>query len=382
MKHKLTVLYITLASTNFDGATYSLFDLIKSVDDYINPIVLVRSKGCVYEFFVANGIKCIVHNFEDTIISNPKRFRTYIKNALIYIPKLWRYYIKNNRCIKEVCTQLKGTHIDIVHTNNTAVTVGYKIAQALTAKHIWHLRGYLDLDFGWKPFFGWKQLKSIISKSDAVIGITNSVLMHFMDTKNEKTFAIFDAVRSKHEICCYPKERYFLFCSVFLTKKKGFEIALRAFADSKTYEFGYRLRVIGIPINNDFSEINTFLHNLGISEYVDFIGHTTDVKAHMSHATALLMCSDNEGLGRVSIEAMFYGCPVIARNSGGSKEFIIHNKTGFLFETVKDCSLLLRHLTNSQSHHIIETAQDYVSENFSIENYGLKISNIYKSLTN
>lgn len=382
MKEKITVLYITLASTNFDGATYSLFDLIKSVQKYVNPVVLLRSEGCVYDFFTQNGIRCIVCDFEDTIISKPVRIRTYVKNALFYLPKLWRLYCKNRKCIKTVCEILKGTKIDIVHTNNTAVTVGYEMAEVLGAKHVWHLRGYLDKDFGWKPIIGWTGLQNRISKSDAVIGITNSVLKHFDADRNENASAIFDAVRSKNDVCFAPKEKYFLFCSVFLTKRKGINIALQAFAESEVYKSGYRLRVIGAPVNNDFSEINKLVDNLGIGEYVDFVGQTDDVKTHMLHAQALLMCSENEGLGRVSVEAMFYGCPVIARNSGGSKEFIFQNETGYLFDTTNECVQIMKGIIKSDANVLIDRAHKYVSENFSIENYGSRIINIYTSILN
>ena len=51
----ITVLYVTFASENFDGATYSLMDLIKSVQENVYPIVMVREKGCVYDFFTNIG---------------------------------------------------------------------------------------------------------------------------------------------------------------------------------------------------------------------------------------------------------------------------------------------------------------------------------------
>jgi len=46
-----------------------------------------------------------------------------------------------------------------------------------------------------------------------------------------------------------------------------------------------------------------------------------------------------EAFGRVSIEAQSMGKPIIASNIGGSKETIINDKTGFLFEAGKPASL-------------------------------------------
>ena len=53
----INVLYVTFASKNFDGATYSLMDLIKSVRGYVHPIVMVGTEGCVYDYFTANGVE-------------------------------------------------------------------------------------------------------------------------------------------------------------------------------------------------------------------------------------------------------------------------------------------------------------------------------------
>ena len=52
----IIVLYVTFASNNFDGATYSLIDLINSVKYEVKPIVLLASKGCVYDYFTELGI--------------------------------------------------------------------------------------------------------------------------------------------------------------------------------------------------------------------------------------------------------------------------------------------------------------------------------------
>ena len=55
-----------------------------------------------------------------------------------------------------------------------------------------------------------------------------------------------------------------------------------------------------------------------------------------------------EAFGRVSIEAQSMKKPIIASNIGGSKETIVNDKTGFLFETEKPGELCKK---------IIETLQ-------------------------
>lgn len=374
----INVLYVTFASRNFDGATYSLMDLIQSVKEYVHPIVLLRSKGCVYDYFSKNNIECIICDFEENLCGKPQKFHQYIKYIIRYIPKYFRYIVKNRKCVKYVINQLNDRDIQIVHTNNSVLTIGYYIAQRMHAKHVWHLRGFMDLDFGWMPFMGWKDLKQKVANSSAAIGITKAVLEHYINPDRENAYAIFDAVRSEQSICYDPiKEKYFLFCSVFLTKRKGCEFAIKAFALSNLASQGYRLRIIGIANKKYENKLRQMTIESGISDAIDFIGSTNDVKNHMQKATALLMCSENEGLGRVSIEAMFYGCLVIGRNSGGTKEFIINNKTGFLFNNINECSFAMQETVKNDVTAIILNAQNFAKNNFSIENYGEKILKIY-----
>ena len=81
------------------------------------------------------------------------------------------------------------------------MSVGYGIAQILHAKCVWHLRGFMDLDFGWMPLKGWKKYKGMVSKADAVIGVTKTVLEHYIPLENKNAYAIPYSGRSKDDTC-------------------------------------------------------------------------------------------------------------------------------------------------------------------------------------
>lgn len=130
----INVLYVTFASKNFDGATYSLMDLIKSVRGYVHPIVMVGTEGCVYDYFTANGVECIVCDFKEDLVGKPVKLYQHIKYWLKYIPNHLTFYRKNRKCAETVAQILKGRKIDIVHINNTVMSVGYEIARSLTQR--------------------------------------------------------------------------------------------------------------------------------------------------------------------------------------------------------------------------------------------------------
>ncbi len=379
----INVLYVTFASKNFDGATYSLMDLIRSVREYVNPIVMVQTKGCVYDYFTSNGVECIVCDFKEDLVSKPVKLHQYIKYALKYIPNHLMFYRKNRKCAETVAQILKGKKIDIVHINNTVMSVGCDIAQALDAKCVWHLRGFMDLAFGWMPLRGWDKYRHLVKHTDAVIGITQTVLEHYVPLDSKNAYVISDAVRSMDDICLVmPKEKYFLFCAGFLTEQKGCSFAISAFAKSGLATKGYKLKIIGEAHPKYMVKLNQIVSNTGISDAVEFLGRTDKVKEYMSCATAFLMCSENEGLGRVSVEAMFYGCLVIGRNSGGTKDFVFDGKTGFLFNNMDGCVATMQKATQADHQDIILYAQQFARENFSIENYGAKILKVYGKVLN
>jgi len=377
----INVLYINYAYKNFDGATYSLMDLIQSVKNKVHPIVLIRKKGCVQDFFISNGIECIICDFEENIYSKPKSKIALIKLIIKYVPWLIRFFIKNKLCVYRVTKILKDRNVKIVHTNNSVLTIGCDMSKKLDAKHVWHFRGFMDLDFGWKTLLGRKNLIKKIRNTDAVIGITKTVLEHFIPIDSKNAYVLYNAVRSMNDVCLsFPKEKYVLFCAAQLSSTKGIEVAIKAFALSKLSMMGYRLRVVG-SYNNSFKQtLDQLCYEYGINKCVDFVGPTKNVKSHMEKATAFLMCSQNEGMGRVTVEAMFYGCLVIGRNSGGTKEIIEDGNTGLLFNNISECAILMRKAVLNDYSHIINNAQRYACKNFTKEKYGECLMKIYNSI--
>lgn len=370
-----------MASHNFDGATYSLMDLIQSVKSDVNPIVLVPQKGIVQDYFLQHGIECIASDFKPDLCTNPKSFKQYIGYFLRYFKLHWGLHRSNIKCAQELANLLGDRKIDIVHINSTVLTVGYGIAKMLGCKLVWHLRGFIDLDFGWKPISGWHKYKKMISDADATICITNSVLAHFQPATSINGNSIFDAVRSKNDVSeIKAKEKYFLFCAGTLVPAKQCDLAIRAFAKTKLTQQGYRLKIVGRKCGKHGIQLEKLVDVAKLRDYVDFIPFTEDVRSQMEHATAFLMCSKYEGLGRVTVESMFYGCPVIGRNSGGTADIITDNVTGYLFNDENELAEKMQYVAMHDCSELIKTAQMFAVENFAIEDYGAKIMKIYNKV--
>jgi N-acetyl-alpha-D-glucosaminyl L-malate synthase BshA len=70
--------------------------------------------------------------------------------------------------------------------------------------------------------------------------------------------------------------------------------------------------------------------SLGVAARVKFLGNQMDVPALMGCGDVLLFPSEVESFGLAPLEAMACEMPVIASDSGGIPEVVIHGETGYL----------------------------------------------------
>ncbi len=109
-----------------------------------------------------------------------------------------------------------------------------------------------------------------------------------------------------------------------LARAKRFDIAIQA-----CNQLGVKLKIFG----RDFSGVSDDLKKLAGST-IEFLGEIDNqTRAGLyQHAQAFIFSADQEDFGMVPVEAMSYGCPVIAYRSGGVTETVIENKTGVFFD--------------------------------------------------
>lgn len=373
---KINVLFISNDWEVAAGAARSLADMIISLKNYVNAYVLVKYPGQVSAYYESLGIKCVYCCFIDILTSDEEGFIRYIR----FPQRVMSFCKWNYICQQYVKTEFSNFHIDIVHSNSSAMTIGVELSRLLHVKHVWHIREFLDIDYHTHPLFGFNSLRKSINNADARIVISNAVKIHWR-LKDSNTFVIPNAVRSKSEISYIPvKDKYILTCSASLSETKGSSFAIKAFAKSGLAEKGYTLKMIGSIVTDEYKDhILNLINEEGVGGKVELLGYKNDIKEYFEHATAFLMTSENEALGRVTIEAMFYGCPVVARNSGGTKEFVKNGETGYVFNDLDECARLINDSTEFDER-IILNAQSLAMDNFSIENYPDKILRVYRHL--
>jgi glycosyltransferase involved in cell wall biosynthesis len=79
-------------------------------------------------------------------------------------------------------------------------------------------------------------------------------------------------------------------------------------------------------------ELNTYTHELGISNSVVFTGYTKDTCTYYQMSDICVSSSRSEGLPFNIMEAMSIGLPIVASNVKGHTDLVGQNENGLLFE--------------------------------------------------
>lgn len=95
--------------------------------------------------------------------------------------------------------------------------------------------------------------------------------------------------------------------------------------------FRNQLHIVGSGEAAYEREIQALAKRLSVEKDVIFEGFRTDALEALAAADDCLVCSRREAFGRVAIEAMLVGTPVVATDSGGIPEIIEDGVSGMLY---------------------------------------------------
>jgi glycosyltransferase involved in cell wall biosynthesis len=113
------------------------------------------------------------------------------------------------------------------------------------------------------------------------------------------------------------------------------EDAIRAIGTLAEWGIATELVIVGGDDPSCRRRLEETVSRMGLRERVTFVGQVPNALPFIASADALLMCSRCEAFGRVTIEGMLAGKPVIGARSGATEELIQDGRTGLLY-TVGD----------------------------------------------
>ena len=373
--------------TALEGSTYSLFQLIRGLKEKgVECMVIATRKGYYCEIMEQEGIPYQIIRYRNSLLPSFKTFR----DKLLFIPLLI-LLLENYLNYPKLKDAIKKFNPDIIHTNVSPITIGYRVAKELKIPHVWHIREYLDKDFKIKPFPSMNSLKNKLKNSYS-IAITKDVKNHF--ELDDKCRAIYDGVYNQRELSFLEeKKKYFLFVGFLMECKGVFDLIFSYIDYCNEVEEPYDLYLIGGYTETTYDTISSYIQSTKAETHVKILGkqNIETVKKYMQEAQCMFVPSHFEGFGRITAEAMFNGCLVAGRNTGGTKEqfdnglLLCAEEIALRFDNNRQMTQIMCDLSNQDIktyYPMIFRSQTVVSKLYSIETNVNEVLKFYNFITN
>jgi len=122
------------------------------------------------------------------------------------------------------------------------------------------------------------------------------------------------------------------------------------------------------------------------SEYVDYLGETSDVKTFLKRCNVFVLASYHEGMPRTVLEAMAIGRPIITTDVAGCRETVINGKNGFLVEKGSVGQLVAKMTWFIENQDEIKSmsrkSRELAEEKFDVNKVNSKLLNILEIVKN
>ncbi len=157
-----------------------------------------------------------------------------------------------------------------------------------------------------------------------------------------------------------------------LTRQKGFDLLVRAFAQVVERRPDWQLRIFGDGSEQD--ALQRLIGELGLDRSVFLMGRTSHVSDELARGSVYALSSRFEGFGMVIIEAMSAGLPVVSFDCPrGPGDIITHGEDGLLVPPEDVGALatgLLKLMEDDERRRTMAAAARRTAEVYAMERVG------------
>lgn len=225
---------------------------------------------------------------------------------------------------------------DAVCTNTICTHLGVVSAKFCHKKHLLFVHEFGEEDHGFKLMISTSRAYNWLYKnSEKIVLNSNAIKQKWVNIvkQTSKLEVLYNCFNSKnntipHEPQLKPESHKFLMLGQ-ISEAKGHHLAIEAL-ESLSEKYGnIEMDIIGSKVDEGYYQglqmrIASSKAKINLKEPV------ANPFLIFKNYTSMLMCSRMEAFGRVTVEALSCGLPVIGINSGGTPEIIENDVNGFL----------------------------------------------------
>lgn len=308
------VMYVSDQS-GFSGAEESLCQMVGKLSvDLVEKYALVGARGKFSRRLEESGV---------TVISDDRGFSEPSYSSVMFVSSV-----------------LRDVRPDIVHLNSPQGLPVVAVAKAFGASIVQHVRNSRM-----------EAYEPTIVAADAIIAVSRYVAKRLdrFPIDQSKVSVIYDEVDCSRyvmrEIASRPPldatSARSILCIARLAREKRHDILLKSFAKVLDAVPGAKLLLKGEAFGHDeYAEsVWRLADELRIGDKIEWIPFCEDLRFLILRSDVLVLCSDEEALGRCVVEAMALGVPVVVTNGGGTHELVRNGHCGVVAEAGDATSL-------------------------------------------
>jgi glycosyltransferase involved in cell wall biosynthesis len=237
---------------------------------------------------------------------------------------------------RELARIVQETDAEVVVSNTLSVWAGALAARRARRPHVWFLHEFGREDHDMRFHYG-SRASLAFMRRNARLFLVNSSALH---THWARSFgdAKLRHVRYAVEVPPQPSTRSTaggplrLVLAGARKRSKGQQDAVAAVNQLVAEGLDVELDLIGAQVDAGFDEALRASASKRALDRIRFMDFQEDPFQLVADADVSIMCSRSEALGRVTIEAMKLGKPVVGAAAGATPELIRHGWNGFLYE--------------------------------------------------
>jgi L-malate glycosyltransferase len=389
------VLYLDHAA-EMGGAEFSLAELILALKarQVVEPVVATAAGGDFARYLEQRGISVLPLQLS----AKARHFSREKAGNILAILVQFFYWRKS---IKQLQHWLRENPVDLIHSNTLKMhgLSGF-LGKDSKMPLVWHMRDIPshrgNADRIIKAVSRYHSPAGIIAISDAVreslqgiqasrftLTIHNGLdLSQLLEQKS--TLSLRAEVRERFGL---PQDARLIVSVGYFIPWKGQDTLIAAFSKVHAQYPDTRLVLIGRPIFQYAAEqkrLEEMAAMLGVAHAVYFLGEQLEIVSLLPAFDVFVCPSTREPFGRVILEAMAAGIPIVATAAGGIPEIVSDEKEALLVPPTQPQAMadaINRLLTDTAfGDTLVNNAKQRLTESFSLEKTVDKVFAAYKRL--
>lgn len=348
----------------------------------VEPLVILPANGSIEELLRNENIPYLIAGYKSWTKGYKLQSLAFLKPVM---KKLNNYFKA-----RKVAKQLQGQLFDFVHTNTFTTDFGMQLAGLMRTQHIMHIREIPFEQFNFKFEYPEQEIyRKVTTQSSAVLCNSPYTLTYFGDKIGREKLRLVPNPVFSQQTSPVPKSvregavRRFIIAGRYEPSKNQVDALQAANLLNSRGISNFTISMFGAgPLQEEYEN---YIQEHKLSHIISLNPYKKNLAAELSGFDIGIVCSRYEAFGRITVEFLLNGLPVIGNNTGNTPYLIRDGQNGFIYtfsnaEELAEKMLFFIRADNDTINEMSARAYQSLSNEFSIEKSSEILYSIYQDL--